>query len=298
MLVFARSLMHRFAGSRLARLANFTVRGTLNHTSVRVPVIAGIGMMHPPIWEQEAWLNATFAKLLDSADGAFVDVGVNLGQSLLKVKTLRPEIPYVGFEPNPVCVAYVRRLVAINQLRHVAIAPFGLSDHAGVVSLYARDDDETDSSATVVPGLFSTQASWRQTPVAILPGDEALASLNVGRVSVIKIDVEGAELEVVRGLENTLAAFRPAVVCEVLPTYSGGDGRRAFRQPRIDALLEFMRRFEYRLFRLLPTGEVVSLDTIEPHSDRALTNYAFVPPHAIAFWTGAATRQFSKCETT
>jgi len=295
--VFPESLMRRLAGSRLARLANFTVRGTLNGVPLRVPVIAGIGMMQPPIWEQEPWLNATFAKLLDSTEGAFVDVGVNLGQSLLKVKTLRPEIPYVGFEPNPVCVAYVRRLVTINRLRHVTIAPFGLSDHAGVVPLYARDDDETDSSATVVPGLYSTQDSWGKAPVAILPGDNALASLNIGRIGVIKIDVEGAELEVVRGLENTLADFRPAVVCEVLPTYSGGDGRRAFRQPRIDAFLEFMRRFEYRLFRLVPTGEVVPLDTIAPHSDRTLTNYLFVPPHALASWTGSApSRHLSKCE--
>jgi hypothetical protein len=127
--------------------------------------------------------------------------------------------------------------------------------------------------------LYSAQASWRQTPVALLPGDEALASLNIERVAAIKIDVEGAELEVVRGLTRTIDRWRPAIVCEILPTYSGAgaDGRRAFRQPRIDALLDILRLYDYRLFRLPPGGGAMPLQTIEPHSDNTLTNYAFVP---------------------
>jgi FkbM family methyltransferase len=278
-LVLQDFVVRRFAGSRLARRANFTLRGELNSRVVRVPVVAGLGIATPPIWKQEPWLNAVLARLLAASRGAFVDVGVNLGQSLLKVKTLSPAIRYVGFEPNPMCVAYVRHLVALNRFEDVLVAPFGLSDRASAVSLFARDDDVVDSSATVVPGLYSTQASWGQTPVALLPGDEALASLQVERVGTMKIDVEGAELEVVRGLRATIARDRPSIVCEILPTYSGSgsDRRRAFRQPRIDALLDILRTLDYQFFRLTPDGGVVPLRTIEPHSDHTLTNYAFVP---------------------
>jgi FkbM family methyltransferase len=290
-------LMRRFYGSRILEWVNFRVRGSLNGRIVQIPVRAGVGLMHPPIWEQEPWLNAPIAKLLDAADGAFVDVGVNLGQSLLKVKTLRPSTRYVGFEPNPVCVAYVRQLVAANQFRDVVVAPFGLSDHASPLSLFTREDDESDSSATVVPGLFSSQDSWRQTPVSVMPGDLALSSLKVGPISVIKIDVEGAELEVVKGLSETLTRYRPAILCEVLPTYSGADGRRAFRQPRIQALTDILRALDYQLLRLMPTGEVIPLRTIEPHSDRSLTNYAFVSSETAQLLTGQApaSHQLSSC---
>jgi FkbM family methyltransferase len=276
-------IVRRLAGSRFARRANFTMRGTINGTVVRVPVWGGLGTATPPVWAQEPWLNRIVAKLLDACDGAFLDVGVNLGQSLLKVKTLRPSVRYVGFEPNPVCVAYARRLAMINGFRDVTIAPFGLSDRAAAVPLFARDDDPADSSATVVPGLYQGQGDWGRTPAALLPGDETLASLAIGRIGVIKVDVEGAELEVLRGLSHTLDRDRPAIVCEILPTYSGSksDSRRAFRQPRIDALLDIMRGFDYQLFRLMPDGRIVPLKTIEPHSDKTLTNYAFVQPAVV-----------------
>jgi FkbM family methyltransferase len=293
-------LLRRVSGSRFLTYVNFTVRGTLNGCVLRIPVQAGLGLMDPPVWEQEPWLNASLAKLLNAGAGAFVDVGVNLGQTLLKVKTLRPSTRYVGFEPNPVCVAYVRRLVTANHLQDVVIAPFGLSDHASPLPLFTRQDDDTDSSATVVPGLFKAQDSWTQTPVAVVRGDDALSSLQVGAVSVIKIDVEGAELEVIKGLADTLARYRPAVLCEVLPTYSGTDGRRAFRQPRIEALTAILRNLGYQLFRLMPSGEVIRLTTIEPHSDPTLTNYAFVSSECAHVLTGQApaTHQFSKCAAT
>jgi hypothetical protein len=119
-------------------------------------------------------------------------------------------------------------------------------------------------------------------------------------VSIIKIDVEGAELEVVKGLADTLMRYRPAIVCEVLPTYSGADGRRAFRQPRIEALLGILRSLDYDVFRLMPTGEAIPLSTIEPHSDGTLTNYAFVPSENSRLLMGQAptTHQLSKCAAT
>jgi FkbM family methyltransferase len=274
--VLQRLFARRFSGSRLVQRTNFTLRGIVNARPVRIPVLAGIGMQPAPYWEEEAWLNRPIAALLATGDGAFVDVGVNLGQTLLKVQTLRPGTRYVGFEPNPVCVTYVRRLVLANGLTDCTVAPFGLSDRPCALTMFARDDDLTDSSATVVAGLRSTQETWGRTPVAVLPGDDALAALDVGRVGIIKIDVEGAELEVVRGLQRTLDAQRPHVICEILGTGAEGGARWAFRQPRAEALLSIMRGFGYRLFRLLPDGGGVALETIEPHADAALTNYAFV----------------------
>lgn len=278
-------LMRRFCGSRLLQHANFTLSGTVNHTRVRVPIVAGLGMMPVPLWEQEPWLNRTIATLLGESSGAFVDVGVNLGQTLIKVKTLQPDRAYIGFEPNPACVAFVRRLVAANRFRDTTVAPFGLSDGARTLTLFTRRDDPTDSSATVVPDLYATQETWDRTPVAVLPGDEALAALGIGRVGVLKIDVEGAELEVIRGLEGTLRAHRPSVICELLPSYSPGQKRWAFRQPRTEAVVATMRSLGYRLFRLLPSGGAVPLETIAPHSDNSLTNYAFVPPDVVAAFT-------------
>ncbi|MHA1664401.1 MAG: FkbM family methyltransferase [Candidatus Njordarchaeales archaeon] len=46
--------------------------------------------------------------------------------------------------------------------------------------------------------------------------DDVLDKLNIGKVNYIKIDVEGAEFEVLKGLEKTLKKHRPVVIVEVL----------------------------------------------------------------------------------
>jgi len=253
-----------------------------------VPVIDGVGMMGVPLWAQEPWLNGPLQTLLDTNTGAFVDVGVNLGQTLLKVKTLHPARRYFGFEPNPLCVAYAKRLVAANAFSDCVVAPFGLSDAARALPLFSRADDPTDSSSTVVSGLYSTQESWTTSPVSVIRGDDALCALNVGRVGVVKIDVEGAELEVLQGLRGTLESHRPAVICELLPSYAAGGKRWAFRQPRTEAVVALMRELGYQLFRLLPSGGATALERIDAHGDPALTNYAFVPPDAARWFRGDA----------
>src|SRR5688572_4500787 len=172
-----RLFARRFSGSRLVQRTNFTLRGELNGRPLRIPVLAGTGMLPAPYWEEEPWMNRTLQRLIERSEGAFVDVGVNLGQTLLKVKTLAPDARYIGFEPNPLCVTYVRRLIAINGLQQCVVAPFGLSDQPAVVSLLARDEDPTDSSATVLKDLRARQRDWGRSPVSVVPGDMALASL-------------------------------------------------------------------------------------------------------------------------
>jgi len=43
-------------------------------------------------------------KILLLKDGVFIDIGMNLGQTLIKLKCVDPNIRYFGFEPNPGCV--------------------------------------------------------------------------------------------------------------------------------------------------------------------------------------------------
>jgi hypothetical protein len=78
---------------------------------------------------------------------------------------------------------------------------------------------------------------------------------------VIKIDVQGFEMEVLRGAVRTIERCRPAVLCEVTPRAleRAGSG--------VDALLEFFRSRSYRA-ELLPSGA----GDVEPMSYRQLKN--------------------------
>ena len=85
----------------LARM-NFSVRARIGGQRVTVPIREGIGTNL--LLQDEPWMFPLLGALLRQFPGVFVDVGVNVGQTLTKVKAIEPGRSYVGFEPNPVCV--------------------------------------------------------------------------------------------------------------------------------------------------------------------------------------------------
>ena len=110
----------------------------------------------------------------------------------------------------------------------------------------------------------------------VFPGDALLA--DVDRIALIKIDVEGGELEVIGGLVNTLRRCMPIVFCEILPVFSDTTENGVFRKRRQEQLLATFHGLGYRVFRMMADETVVDLGSIEAHADMALINYEFVPP--------------------
>ena len=259
--------------SRFSWRVNFSVTGRYRGRRLKVPLVLGRGFQNLQIGE--AWFQKALEKVLATRDGAFIDVGVNLGQTLIKVKLVDWTRPYVGFEPNPQCNQYVSELVNLNGFAHCTIIPVGLSDRTEVVVLSTKDD-AVDPSASLVPGFRPAERYTRWQHVPVFPGDVLLG--DVDRIALIKIDVEGGELEVIRGLANTLRRCAPIVFCEILPIFNDTTENGAFRKLRQEQLLAIFAAQDYRTFRMLGDETVVELRSIETHGDLALTNYAFVPP--------------------
>lgn len=164
----------------------------------------------------EPHLMPPLRRALEACPGPFVDVGVNTGQTLLKVLAIDPDRSYFGFEPQIGCCFCVQQFITDNNLTHARIMPIALSDHDGMAGMHAE-------------GLFDEMASLHkenrttEAPVAVRKGDGVLHELGCLEPGLIKIDVEGAELEVLRGLGSTLARVRPILFFEVLPNFTGED---------------------------------------------------------------------------
>ena len=94
-------------------------------------------------------------------------------------------------------------------------------------------------------------------------GDEFLALLNINEISTIKIDVEGAELEVLSDLQDTIKKFRPYIYTEMLETQQTG---------RIDKASALITENNYALFGVNKSSN--TLERIHSSSEIGSKYYA------------------------
>lgn len=248
----------------------FNVQSEIHQKRYTIPLQGKMGLEN--IFLVESWAIKLLAAMLSKLDKHtyFVDIGVNIGQTLLKVKSVDENINYIGFEPNPTCVSYVNTLIKENQLTNTSIYPLGLSDEDGILSLFA--DNAYASGASVIENFRKSAKIAYKLHIPVIKGDNFFKTFE-GEIGIIKIDVEGFESSVLQGLEETLAIHTPFIICEVLPVYSETNLPRLSRQKSLEELL---KRCSYSIYLINETN--VSLQEIAEigvHGDMGRTNYVF-----------------------
>ncbi len=223
----------------------------------------------------EPWMLENLIQIEKEADGCFVDVGVNLGQTLLAVKSIRSDWEYIGFEPNPYCVFYTMNLIELNALEGCSIFPFGIGETTGAMDL--RLNSLTGGEGSIVAGFRSESDYKRRIKVPILGAEFLPGELLEHKVGVLKVDVEGGELDVFRAMTPVLRKHQPLIISELLPIYDTTTEQGSFRKERQDALTGILHDLGYCIIRLHLDGSRERLEEIEVHSEIALTNYLFAP---------------------
>lgn len=148
--------------------------------------------------------------LTSAAQSAAIDVGANIGNHSLFLSDLFGQV--LAFEPNPLARALLRLNVEMNGITNVEVRPVGLSDRNGTATL---EFDPLNLGAASTRELRAMRSIARRSTIDLMIGDEAVdAALKIG---FIKIDVEGAEEAVLRGLEQTLRTHAPVVMMEQWP---------------------------------------------------------------------------------
>lgn len=241
---------------------------------INIPILGGIGYTN--IYGTEKWMNTIMSVLVKNSKGCILDIGVNLGQTLIKVKKADPDFDYIGFEPNPICVFYTEKLVAANRLNNVRIVPAGVAGTTGIVTLKYFSADQTDSSASIIDNFRPEQKVFAEKSIVVL--NDEIASIEK-KIGIIKIDVEGAELYVMQGLIKYINRDRPIIAIEILPVYKKENEERLERQRAIEELL---KEEKYSILKIIKNNDdtfksVQKINEIGIHSDLSHCDYLFVP---------------------
>jgi FkbM family methyltransferase len=244
--------------NKLRWLPLFNLRSTIvvNERKIAIPILGQLG--YPNLHLSEPWMTEIFKRLKPFFNGHFVDVGVNIGQTLVKVHAVFGQVDYIGLEPNPSCVHYVQELVRINGLKGYRLFPIGVGAKTDVLKLNFFASDNSDSSASIIEHYRPGAKEDHFIYVPIFDFHAIRHFLPTGDLTIVKIDVEGAELEVLLGLLEWVKESTPLILLEILPVYSPENEDRLKRQDMIEGL---MNSLNYKMARI-KKSETVSIDPI------------------------------------
>ena len=183
----------------------------------------------------------------------FIDVGAHIGSIISSVAHNDSSITIVAVEAIPQKVRKLRQKFPLVEFHGCAVG-----ESSGEVSFFINNDQSGCSSMGTPTDSNKDSISEIKVPLNRL--DELVSS---DKVDVIKIDVEGAELGVLRGASELLKKSRPTIMFESGPEMDDGLGYTK------KAMYQFLASNDY----------AVVVPNRVAHNDSGLTEDGFIESH-------------------
>lgn len=233
---------------KLLKHVNFYLNIRQNNVKISVPLINGIGLDNLKARSHERFMSKILLEFY-TGKGTFVDIGVNVGQTLIKFKTLFAEGRYIGVEPNPHCLFYVHSLIKRNNFTKCSLIACGIMDDLKLSSLSYDNKNyrETASGATFVPDYKYNRNPDKAMILPCLSLDAILKMVpNENDIELIKIDVEGAELDALKGMKSSIKKYKPSIIFESLPE----NANIPIREISNSEILQIFKSLNYEVYEI------------------------------------------------
>ncbi len=192
-----------------------------------------------------------------ACDGTVIDVGANIGLMAAPVLQRCANSRVISFEPSPTTFQYLVRTVAGSPYaaRWQAVGK-ALCETEGTVDFF-----ESAPAKGAYNGLAETLRGGPSQRVSVPASKIDVEWIGLGRphISVIKIDVEGAELRVLQGAVECIASQHPPIMLE----WSGKNLTAHGMSP--EAILDFSNEHGYRLHSMPSLSTIVTAGDLALH---------------------------------
>jgi FkbM family methyltransferase len=187
---------------------------------------------------------------LDTGAGVVLDIGANEGDFTELIISASRNLTVLSFEPHPQTYLRLQQRFA-NSHKRVEVLNYALGDRAGEISLFDYCDNDGSEHASVFREVIEATRGRksREHKVKLV----ALDALEIkGDIDLVKIDVEGFELQVLQGARKLLADKQPKYI--VIELNEMNVNSRTF-------LKDFTTELsDYKVERILPRGRTLELN--------------------------------------
>jgi FkbM family methyltransferase len=154
-------------------------------------------------------------------DSVYIDIGANIGVHCVYAASFLASASQIwAIEPNPHSFSRLKANAELNQLSEMNLHQLALGNQNGTVRLENCDDENVGTT------LRHNAAEGCETPIR--KGDELFAAIPASAQGICKIDVEGFELEVLRGMQQFIHEHpQMSYVVEVTPEWLSSLGDSA-----------------------------------------------------------------------
>ncbi|MGH7047095.1 MAG: FkbM family methyltransferase [Stellaceae bacterium] len=187
------------------------------------------------------------------AAGIVLDVGAHAGQFTKLFAGIASAGRVYAFEPGSYARSLLRAVVWLHRLDNVEILPLALAAAPGLARLNLPIKN-SGSYGFGLSHLGPPADRWHRVAtelVALTTIDAVIAALGIDRVDFIKADIEGWELSLLRGGEETLRRFRPRLLIELSQAHLDRAG------DRLADAFAFLDRLGYAACELAADGALV-----------------------------------------
>lgn len=145
-------------------------------------------------------------------DAVFYDIGANVGFfTVIGARLVGPHGTVYAFEPVPENAAYIRLNVRLNRFHNVTVVEKAISSSTGRSRLWLAEY----SGGAALTTASAPPDARKVIEIDLTSVDDLVFREKWRPPAVVKIDVEGAEIEVLQGMRHTLSKIRPVVLYEI-----------------------------------------------------------------------------------
>lgn len=188
--------------------------------------------------------------------GVVADIGANIGYySIIAAKNAKT---VYAFEPSAAVLKLLKQNLQLNNTGNVKVSGQAMGSESGIATLFISHTDNTGMTSLAQPENFSGQTQ----PVHVARFDDWCSDNTPGAIELIKIDAEGAEMNILDGMQETIVQYQPVIFAEVLDVLLAKFGHTK------EDIFTFFRNHSYQAYtiaaplRLQPAAEPVEAEML------------------------------------